>query len=286
MGATVPRLAVLCCLLGAEPASAPEDSEPADHERWRRTFDDVAAEYRLHRLPASPDLELLDRRTYNWARSGPHGGNFGTVYVWTDRGTAAAVGCLWRYVSADGTPAVVHELHSLSPSVLVSDEGPGRSWKPKAGVKRQPLTDAPVQASTPAGRLLQMRAIGRDFSARSISAHDERTELRLLPQPLYRYQSADPAVIDGGLFAFVCSVGTDPEAFLLLEAVDTAAGPRWQYALARFSHFSLYADYKGREVWQAVRDAENPIAYNADRTYWVFHSAVDPSLLAPPVAGR
>jgi hypothetical protein len=54
----------------------------------------------------------------------------------------------------------------------------------------------------------------------------QRTELRLLSTPVYRYQ------VDGALFAFVCAVATDPEAFLLLEARKTDEGPRLHYAFA------------------------------------------------------
>jgi hypothetical protein len=121
-----------------------------------------------------------------------------------------------------------------------------------------------------------MRALCRDFAAHSLSVGDVRTELRLLPQPLFRYQSANPVVVDGGLFAFVCSVGTDPEAFLQLEVIETVDGPRWHYALARFSHMNLFAHYQNKEIWRALRDQDNPISRNADHTYWVFHQQIDP----------
>jgi hypothetical protein len=121
----------------------------------------------------------------------------------------------------------------------------------------------------------QMRAICRDFSAHSVGVAGDRTELRLLPQPLYRHQSTNPEVVDGALFAFVCSVGTDPEVFLHLEAINTADGPRWHYTAARFSHMDLFVKYQDVEVWQALRDAENPISHNPDHTYWVFHQPFD-----------
>jgi hypothetical protein len=142
-------------------------------------------------------------------------------------------------------------------------------------VKRHALGDAPLPAATATGRLQQMRALCRDFAAHSMSVRGERTELRLLPQPLYRFQSTDPDVMDGGLFAFVCSIGTDPEVFLLLEARKMEDGPRWQYTLARFSHMDLHVSYKNHEVWQALRDQENTLAHNADHTYWVFHQPFD-----------
>lgn len=42
--------------------------------------------------------------------------------------------------------------------------------------------------------------------------------LRSLPQPFARETNSEESTIDGALFAFVSLFGTDPEAFLLLEA--------------------------------------------------------------------
>ena len=59
-------------------------------------------------------------------------------------------------------------------------------------------------------RLAQMRALTHDFSASTRDAKGRRWELRLLPQPLYRFKSTDPDVLDGALFAFVTSAGRTP----------------------------------------------------------------------------
>jgi len=259
------------CLFGVEPAATADDSDSALRAQWRRVFDGVASYYNLVGASESQGLALVDTATYLWARSGPHGGTYGAVYVWTNRGNAEAVACFWRNPGTNGTLSVVHELHPLSPVVLSSQGKESDSWKPKTGLKRHPLADAPVPAASAVGRMQQMRTLCRDFSAKSVSSRGDRTELRLLPQPLYRSQSTNPDVVDGALFAFVCSVGTDPEAFLQLEAIQTADGPRWHYTLARFSHMDLHVNYKDTEVWKALRDKENPISCNADHTYWVFH---------------
>ena len=76
-------------------------------------------------------------------------------------------------------------------------------------------------------------------------------ELRLLPRPLYRYESTDPDVLDGALFALVSSAGTDPEIILLLEARVGQSGPQWLYGAARFSDMSLWLSHKNHEVWSA-----------------------------------
>lgn len=263
---------VVALVLGAEPAPVGEENEAALNAQWRPIFDGVAAEYALVPDAESKPLDLVNRATYTWARSGPFGGTYGAVYVWTNQGNAEAVACFWRSPASDGRLSVAHELHSLCPIPLTSlREGP-KSWKAAAGVQRRVVPDAPKPASSAIARLQQMRAITRDFTARSVSSRDERTELRLLPQPLYRFQSTNPEVLDGSLFAFVCSVGTDPEVFLQLEALQTPDGPQWHYALARFSHLNLFVSYREHEVWQAVRGGGDTLAHNADNTYWLFHS--------------
>jgi len=280
MGLMIPWTFVVASVLAAEP------SPDTENARWRQAFDRAAANYELARGDKDSErLALVDRPTYLWARSGPEGGTYGAVYVWTHQGNAESVACFWRYINPSGKPSLVHELHSLSPIPLRSKASGTDSWKPKAGMKRELLVEAPTPASSPVGRMQQMRALCRDFTAHSVGTNGDRTELRLLPQPLYRFQSTNPEVLDGGLFAYVCSVGTDPEVFLQLEAIDTANGPRWHFSAARFSHMNLFVHYQEKEVWKALRDPENPISHNADHTYWVFHQSIDEALL-PPATGQ
>lgn len=269
----------ISCLLGAEPESTADELDATARAQWRRAFDEVAEGYKLVRAPDAASLTLIDRATYTWARSGSEGGTYGAVYVWTHRGNAEAVACFWRYAMPGGRLAIVHEWHSLSPAILTAETKVANTWKTKTGAKRQPVPDAPVPAGTAVARLQQMRTICREFSAHSTGANGERTELRLLPQPLYRFESTDPDVIDGGLFAFVCSIGTDPEVFLQLEASKSDGEPQWSYSLGRFSHMDLSVSYKNKEVWQALRNVDNPISRNADHTYWVFHQPFDRKLL-------
>jgi len=267
-------LFILPFLLGAEPSS--EELDALMRAKWRQFFHQVARDYSLVRQPDQRRLELVDKPVYTWARSGPQGGTYGGVYVWTNQGNVESVACYWRNPNNAGNGlAVAHELHSLSPVVLSSEGKVSNSWKPKAGLKRQILNGSAKPEASAVQRMQQMRTLCRDFAAHSISSSDERTELRLLPQPLYRYQSTNPEIVDGALFAFVCSIGTDPEIFLQLEAINTDEGPRWHFTAARFSHLDLHLNYQGKEVWQALRDTENPISHNADQTYWLFHKPVD-----------
>jgi hypothetical protein len=113
------------------------------------------------------------------------------------------------------------------------------------------LTGAPRPAQSAAQRLSQMRAMARDFSGSTTDHTERRLELRLLPQPLYRYESSDPDVLDGALFAFVTS--TDPEALLVVEARTKAPadGPVWDYAICRLTDLGLLVRHKDKEFFTA-----------------------------------
>ncbi|HQU46772.1 MAG TPA: hypothetical protein PK867_28470, partial [Pirellulales bacterium] len=125
------------------------------------------------------------------------------------------------------------------------------------------------------------RSLARGFSGHTVAVDGARRELRLLTAPLYRYQSTDADLLDGALFAFVCSVCTDPEVFLLVESARTADGPRWHYALARFGNRDLFMKYRDDEVWRSVRGGDDVLLHNADNTYWLFHEGITEDALFP-----
>ena len=75
------------------------------------------------------------------------------------------------------------------------------------------------------------------------------TQLRLLPQPLVRYQSPERGVIDGAIFALVWK-GTDPEILLILEDRKEKSGEAWKFALARFNFRDLGVKHRGKEIWR------------------------------------
>jgi hypothetical protein len=202
-------------------------------------------------------LELRREPVYIWNNRVRSGGQYGAVYVWTDRGRAAAIGSFFTSRVNDNRD-MCHEFHSLSPTALdVSRTSGGPSqWTPRTpGIRLEPIPGAPPTAGSASQRLAQMRALARDFSARTREESGREWELRLLPQPLYRYESTDPEVVDGADFAFVTSAGTDPEAILVVEARRPAGGgePAWQYAAGRFTDMALWVRHKGTVVYTAER---------------------------------
>jgi len=201
-------------------------------------------------------LQLEPKSLLKW--SNPVGGSFhGSVFIWTANGRPAVVASIYKKY----LPLPLHlgiEFHSLTEGPAKAERDGRAEWSPvRGGVEFRPVPGAPAPADTPAGRLRQMRAIALEFSATKTDRKALTRPLRLLTQPVYRYESTDP---DGALFAFV--EGTDPEVFLLIEARAGNTGPAWHYALARMNSVGFHVAHCGHQVWSVPvipwTQAKNP----------------------------
>jgi hypothetical protein len=151
-----------------------------------------------------------------------------------------------------------HEFQSLATIGLTATRNGQTVWAPRiVGVSLIPIPGAARPAATSTERLRHMQALAREFHAFFDTA-DDKSELRLLPKPLYRYESKDPSLRDGALFAFV--VTTDHEVLLAIETRPIGGDLAWHYGFARMSMVNLRAQHKGRTVWNAdwVYDLEAP----------------------------
>jgi hypothetical protein len=264
-------------LLGQAPATV--EGDPAarvKRERLREIYLEDASSYQIYRdLGHKEKVELRRDPVYVWTNPTQTEGQDGHVFVWTCRGRAEVVGTIFSTPNI-GPRRVIHELHSLSLATLEVDRPGATGWKPLApGIELKPLAGAPVPSKSAAQRLLQMRSLGREFSASAVDYAGKRWELRLLPQPLFRYESTDPEVLDGALFSMVSSAGTDPELMLVLEARKPPgqAEPSWQFAAARFSDMALTVKFRNAVVydlplvkWDApIKDPLHRYHLNVDR---------------------
>jgi hypothetical protein len=282
-------LVLLPLVMGQAPGQSPGRSRGSDvasdptrpkKERLLAIYLGEAEGYTIYRDASKKEkVELLREPVYVW-------GNLvrdtqdGAVYVWTCRGRPEVVATFFSYPQV-GPRKLHHELHSLATTVLDVTRPNEPYWKPEApGVDFSPLPDAPAPARTASQRLIQMRALSREFSASSLDKQEKRWELRLLPQPLFRDQSTDPDVLDGALFTFVTSAGTDPEVMLLIEARRKNAGEphSWQYAIGRFSDLQLWVRHKGKEV---ATFADMPIGQIQQDPKYRYHSFKERQI--PPV---
>ncbi len=224
-----------------------EDAEKARATQALELAAKEASRYEIGVEAGAKAIELDRKALLQW--SNPVAGSIhGAVFVWLDRGRPAVVGSIYKWFSPNHHMGV--ELHSLTSGPISADRAGRALWSAnRPGVERKAIPGAPSPAATAAGRLRQIRALAREFEATQTTREGLTRELRLLPRPLYRYESTDPDVIDGGLFAF--GPGTDPEIILLVEARKSPEGTRWEFAAARMNSIALKLSRKGAEAWSA-----------------------------------
>ena len=239
-----------------------------------------AAEYVI-RLASRPKekLTLHDEPLLHWGNPARTGED-GAVFVWMLDGRPEVIGSVFTY----RLPTAIrrkHEYHSLAAGPLTAEYRGQRVWAPKAaGVTFQPVPGAAEPAELPRQRLTQMKALAREFSAKMTDEDGKQASLRLIPQPLLRYQPKDQSVTDGALFSF--SLGTDPEVILLLEARSEQGKASWQYACARYHYIDLKVSFKDKEVWHAaelpheITNLEIGSPKFQDSVYTTYHTKTTP----------
>jgi hypothetical protein len=183
----------------------------------------------------------------------------GATFLWLDGELpVAAVSFSIRRRPAN---AVYRESSSLCGMPLACRQGDATVWAPKSGgLLAQKFKDAPAPAESKAQRLTQMRNLARRFSVTwHHSTTEDKTQLRLSPAPLYRYESEKHAVVDGALFAFVAT--DDPEMLLLIEAARDAASKEnhWRYSLARMSSLKEVVRLDEQEIWSVPNYHQDPL---------------------------
>jgi hypothetical protein len=206
-----------------------------------------------------PDAEakvgLRPQIVLSWRNAERSSTGVALLAIWTDQGRPEAIASIFFQNDKD----ICHEFGSLSRSKkIVVRDMTSVVWSPgKAGVEFRNFPDAPVPAEDRTARLRQMKSLAGRFTARlpPLKVDGGNPEvLRLLPRPLYHYElkdSPDASLIlrDGAMFAFV--MGTDPEAVLLLEAVEREGKAVWQYAVARATAYPVEVSLGEEVVWSA-----------------------------------
>jgi len=243
-------------LLLAALFSQADDVAAARHERMAA----LAKSYTVY-VDGNRDTqaELLVEPIFRWAN--PERESIaGEVYLWTHNGRPHATIGIWTYDDTQDS----HELQSLAQAPFFAAGTLYRDWQPsKPSLDFQVVDGERPIGGTPVSQLVQLRRIAqRRFAATIRTDTNSKQQLRLLPQPLYRYDPLPDGVLDGAMFSFAS--GTDPEVFLLLEVRESAGERSVQYAFG--SSTSIRADgfYDGRPVWN--NDAQhadgNFVMYN------------------------
>jgi hypothetical protein len=176
-----------------------------------------------------------------------------TVWRLGETGRPKAVVTLEIYIVDQGSPLLTYEFVSLTPQKFDMTSARRVRWMPHStDLVMEALANAPPPADTPRERLLQMRELARRFTAEE-KLGEQKIELRLLSQPIDRYDDAAANIRDGA--AFVFANGTNPEMGLLLECSDK----NWSYGLFRLASAGLFAQFDGKSLVVAPKPAGYPV---------------------------
>ncbi len=243
-------LLILAPLLGMTSVSRaqPPQNEKALAEEFREFAKREATTYTLRREGSDRPLKLQPEPVLKW--SNPVIGTiYGDVFVWTDQGRPEAVASIYKFYSPLTHRA--NEFHSLALGKVTADRDGTTVWMPsRPGLELKPIPGAIAPAESAPLRLRQMRALAAEFTGRQTNREGVDRDMRLLAQPIYRYENTKGELIDGGLFVFV--LGTDPEVFLLIEARrKPGSAPEWRFGAVRMNSINLRLNHRGREVWSA-----------------------------------
>ena len=187
----------------------------------------------------------------------------GTLFFWRD-GVRPVAACSFSIRGPEDPQTVYFEMTSLAGTPLRCERAGQVRWMPKSGsLIDQPLPDAAAPEDRPVARLTTMRNIARRFEAENYRQDGKASALRLMPQPIDRFQDEPAGVLDAGLFAFV--EANDPELLLLVEARKISNGEKaWRYTVARMTSRELRVRLDGKEVftapnfWQGAKSPEEP----------------------------
>jgi len=230
-------------------AQNPADGKEVSDERvafMRRTIEKIDFSIPSKNQP----LRLNDKPVFRLGKQGADVVQEGAIFFWVDEIGRPEAAVQVFEVRDDRAPKGiwVHEFISLSSTPLLGDGDGARTWNPQSpGITLRPVPGAAPVAVTLAQRDRQMRSLAREFRASDFFHEKSWTELRLLPTPVARFGKEGTKVLDGAVFAFV--TGTDPEAFLFIEARAGSGGTSWHYAFAPMTCWELRGSHRGTQVW-------------------------------------
>jgi hypothetical protein len=209
-------------------------------------------------------LERHEHPIMRWTADG----NYGSVWVWTERGRPQLIGCIGAFQNGAGQLEGFHEFQLMSAKAIpATGIGNEYLWQPKSGGPQpRKLTNAPEPAATHRLRLLQMRQLSRDFQA-EMKSEGRAQQLRLSPAPLFEYESRDGTAVDGALFSFLWDKGTDPELLLLIELRKNGDQEQWHFVPLRFTWRELALRRHDEIVWQEGEQTESRGSRRLEQSY-------------------
>jgi hypothetical protein len=143
----------------------------------------------------------------------------------------------------------------------------------KPGMKFQPLEAGPKLAESRSGKLLQLKQLSRKFSATMLgtTGPDDKSEMRMLPTPLFRYSSKSGQIADGAMFG-LSATGTNPDAIVAIQWRDKGTTGHWEFACMGTTNGGLQIRLDDTEVWsQPILVGQGP---EFDTWAWFFSARI------------
>jgi hypothetical protein len=200
----------------------------------------------------------------------------GTIWVWTVDGLPVMTMKLERFSLPEPERRWLFNAGSCSRN-LIAVQWPFdvefESKKP--GLTFQPLDAGPKLSESKSGRLLQLKQLSRKFSATMIGATgpDDKSEMRLLPTPLFRYSSKLGGITDGALFG-LSGTGTNPDAIVAIQWQEDGNAGHWEFACMNTTDCGLQIRLDDADVWsQSSTAGKGPTVF--DTWTWFFSGRIE-----------
>ncbi|MCX7418891.1 MAG: hypothetical protein NT013_05060 [Planctomycetia bacterium] len=174
-----------------------------------------------------------------------------TMWIWTIEGRPVSVMKLERYSFPDPKRHWLFNVGSAPPNLFTVTWPFDREFESKKpGLAFQPLKDGAELAVTKAARLIQLKQLSRRFTSTMTggSADDAKTEMRLLPTPLFRYASPADHIADGALFG-LSATGTNPDAMVAIQWRGDGKEARWEFGVTGMTNGGLQVRLDDKPVW-------------------------------------
>lgn len=239
------------------------NSADSDSDAWKTYYQQRAAnDYEIVWSARELQLTLKQNAIVNWTNPLEAGQINGSTFVWESNGRPIVVGQFFSYLIGDNKRSFCHVFSTLSDQQVIARRNGETFWKPTTSDRSgwNVADGAPAPSATRAGRLLQMRSLARQFSAYTEEETRGKRDLRLLPQPLYRYDESTKDV-DGGLFSYV--VGTDPELLILIQCDRGGDNATWRYRFVQSTQSTTIATRDNTEVYRYEKSRNDPGSPNA-----------------------
>jgi len=238
----------------AAPLTGYADDEPAEviRKRWEKLYQDRAKSLSVAFVDSTErTVRMVPQPVLSYSNPVRNVEQHGSVFLWTESGRPVLAAAYWS-VPEPNQPVVrrlSREWHSLTADNVTVKRDSATIWtSSEPGIDWKPLKNTPGPLDSRPLRLTQMRKLARRLHA---EIETSEGELRLMPQPIYRYPE-NSGVVDGAVFAFV--MGTDPELLAVIEAhADPGGAKEWSLGFVHFTNAPVTAEFDGEEIYEAER---------------------------------